>query len=661
VLTDEHGFSEAEAALRGACAAAEILCDSALEHRAHRALARCLYWQRRYDEALATLSAVRRERDGDAGAAESEALRSRIAAAQGDLRLAVMAAAKAIQHADRTDEDRLVASAAKATAIAQVAVGDDDQARRWAERGLARSARAHLPVVSLRLRALAVGADLRSGGKASAAIDHVRTALRRPELPALVRAELESGFEPSTAVKERRGFADRTLRDLETFLSVVHAAPDDASGLEALCREVADATRATTVQVVTGSPSPRMLARTGRPWQAELSTVDGVLAGAECTSADAMERSRCAATTIRFGQEAIAVLCCRWTPGTAIDGAGALARMKAAALAAASAVRSALDRAHVSIADVVAGDLLGASHAAIALRDAMARAARAPFPVLIEGESGSGKELVARGIHRLGSRRDRRLCAVNCAALTDDLLEAELFGHARGAFTGAVGERPGLFEEADGGTLFLDEVGELSARAQAKLLRVLQDGEVRRVGENFPRKVDARIIAATNRRLDEEVAASRFRGDLKFRLDVVRLIVPPLRDRASDIPALASHFWNDAASRVGSSATFTPDTLAALARYDWPGNVRELQNAIASIAVHAPRRGRVVPSMLPAHIARAARSNATTFEAAREDFERRYVRAALAQAAGHRTRAARSLGVSRQGLAKMLRRLGIDS
>jgi len=331
-----------------------------------------------------------------------------------------------------------------------------------------------------------------------------------------------------------------------------------------------------------------------------------------------------------------------------------------AALAAASAVRSALDRAHVSIADAAAGELFGSSHAAMTLRDAMARAARAPFPVLIEGESGSGKELVARGIHRLGSRRDRRLCAVNCAALADDLLEAELFGHARGAFTGAVGERPGLFEDADGGTLFLDEVGELSARAQAKLLRVLQDGEVRRVGENLARKVDARIIAATNRRLDEEVAANRFRGDLKFRLDVVRLIVPPLRDRASDIPALAALFWSDAASRMGSSATLTSDTLAALARYEWPGNVRELQNAIASIAVHAPRRGRVVPSMLPAHIARAARSTATTFEAARADFERRYVRAALAQAAGHRSRAARSLGVSRQGLAKMLRRLGID-
>ena len=288
------------------------------------------------------------------------------------------------------------------------------------------------------------------------------------------------------------------------------------------------------------------------------------------------------------------------------------------------------------------------------------RAARAPYPVLIEGESGSGKELVARGIHRLGTRRDRRLCTLNCAALSDELLEAELFGHARGAFTGAVAERPGLFEEADGGTIFLDEVGELSGRAQAKLLRVLQDGEVRRVGENLPRRVDARIVAATNRRLEDEVAANRFRADLRFRLDVIRIVVPPLRERATDIPALAARFWADAANRVGTTAVLSTEAVAALARYDWPGNIRELQNVIASLAVHAPRRGRILPSLLPAHIARCGASSATTFETARQEFERRFVRAALAGAGGKRARAARALGVSRQGLAKMLRRLRID-
>ena len=267
---------------------------------------------------------------------------------------------------------------------------------------------------------------------------------------------------------------------------------------------------------------------------------------------------------------------------------------------------------------------------------------------------------MARAIHRLGPRRDRKFCALNCAALSDELIEAELFGHVRGAFTGAVGERPGLFEEADGGTLFLDEIGELSARAQAKLLRVLQDGEVRRVGENISRRVDVRIVAATNRRLDQEAAAGRFRADLRFRLDVVRIEVPPLRDRSSDVPLLASRFWNDAAGRVGTRATLAPDAVAALARYDWPGNVRELQNVIAWMAVHSPRRGRIGPAALPRHVAQAGLPTGNTFEAAREEFERRFVKAALATADGQRARAAEALGVTRQGLAKMMRRLGLD-
>jgi transcriptional regulator with GAF, ATPase, and Fis domain len=296
----------------------------------------------------------------------------------------------------------------------------------------------------------------------------------------------------------------------------------------------------------------------------------------------------------------------------------------------------------------------------VALRDAVARAARAPFPVLIEGESGSGKELVARAIHRLGPRRDRRFSAVNCAALTEDLLEAELFGHARGAFTGAAAERAGIFEEADGGTVFLDEVGELSPRAQAKLLRVLQEGEVRRVGENLPRRVDVRIVAATNRRLEEEVSAGRFRADLRFRLDVVRLSVPPLRDRVADIALLATHFWSDASQRVGSQATLSGEALAALSRYDWPGNVRELQNVIAWMAVHSPRRGRIGVVGLPEHIARSRSSPAATLDAAREEFERCFIRAALATAQGRRARAADALGVTRQGLSKMMRRLRIE-
>src|SRR5205807_9451645 len=167
------------------------------------------------------------------------------------------------------------------------------------------------------------------------------------------------------------------------------------------------------------------------------------------------------------------------------------------------------------------------------------RAARAPFSVLIEGESGCGKELVARALHRCGPRRDRPFCILNCAALPDDLVEAELFGHSRGAFTGAIAERPGVFEEAHGGTLFLDEIGELSLRAQAKVLRVIQEGELRRIGENISRRVDVRIVSATNRDLLAEATASRFRMDLLYRLDVIRIAVPPLRDRREDIALLA--------------------------------------------------------------------------------------------------------------------------
>ena len=172
--------------------------------------------------------------------------------------------------------------------------------------------------------------------------------------------------------------------------------------------------------------------------------------------------------------------------------------------------------------------------------------------MLILGESGAGKELAARMLHKLGHRRDRPFCAINCAALPDDLLETELFGHARGAFTGAAAERRGVFEEAHTGTLFLDEVGELSPRAQAKLLRAIQEGEIRRLGENVSRRVDVRVITATNRDLRKEAAADRFRLDLLYRLDVIRIALPPLRERPEDIPVLVNHFWRDATERVGS-------------------------------------------------------------------------------------------------------------
>ena len=304
--------------------------------------------------------------------------------------------------------------------------------------------------------------------------------------------------------------------------------------------------------------------------------------------------------------------------------------------------------------------LLGRSAAMDELRSAVRRVAESPYPVLVTGESGSGKELVARATHRLSRRTDRCFGAVNCAALTDELVEAELFGHARGAFTGAVAERAGLFEAADRGTLFLDEVGELSARAQAKLLRVLQDGEIRRLGENLPRRVDVRVVSATNRPLEADVSTGRFREDLLYRVDVLRIALPPLRDRDDDVLLLAEHFWRQAQSVTGSRAAPPRATLAAgggalslagqrpaagerhrLAGRAWPPS--RGCGAIHAACLHRRRHRR----------GRDATAGACAVQAP-------VCRWALARAGGRRGKAALALGVTRQGLATLPKRLHLD-
>jgi two-component system response regulator HydG len=307
-------------------------------------------------------------------------------------------------------------------------------------------------------------------------------------------------------------------------------------------------------------------------------------------------------------------------------------------------------------------ELLGRSPSIAAVRENVVRAAWTSFAVLVEGESGTGKELVARALHRLSRRSSRRFCAINCAALTDDLVEAELFGFARGAFTGAVGHRAGLFEEADGGTLFLDEVSELSARAQAKLLRTLQEREIRRLGENSSRAVDVRIVSATNRPLPDVVSRGSFREDLMFRLAVVRIRLPPLRDRVEDVPLLAQAFWRQAGADAGKRAVLGPDAVTALCRYPWPGNVRELQNVVSALMVAAPGRGRVGIRHVSQILSSADLSSGPVvpLERARRTFEQRAIAAALARHGGRRSAAARELGLSRQGLAKAIKRLGLD-
>jgi DNA-binding NtrC family response regulator/tetratricopeptide (TPR) repeat protein len=675
VWTDDGRLIEGEAALRSAMTAARTLDDRELAEQAAAALGRCLYWLGRFDEASVVLPVI-----GDAspspGAVRILVVRARIYLAEGLIPAAVRTARSAVEMATMLGEARARASACRTLATAVASAGDLRAAETHIADGLRAAADAHLPLAAIRLR-LAM-ADIHGPACSS----QERRAVSRfagGELPRLLRffaravlariggSELDRATTAflvasgaATIARSSVSSAINPVADLEAFLELGHGAADDHAAIERVALELQSRLRASTVLVVTGSSERRVLCTCGRPWNGEPQVAWRAAATGVGVAVDPSLEPPQAAEPLRYGGDLIGAIAARWIAGTLIDPSRSTALLRVGALAIVANVRAVLDRAAVGAATPAWGDLLGDSPAACGLREAIVRAARAPFPVLVQGESGSGKELVARAIHRLGPRRDRRFCALNCAALSDELIEAELFGHARGAFTGAVGERAGLFEEADGGTLFLDEIGELSARAQAKLLRVLQDGEVRRVGENLSRRVDVRIVAATNRRLEQEAAAGRFRADLRFRLDVIRIEVPPLRERPADVPLLALRFWTDAASRIGSRATLAPDAVSALSRYDWPGNVRELQNVMAWMAVHSPGRGRIGAGALPSHVAQAGLSQEITFEAAREEFERRYIRAALASADGQRARAAEALGVTRQGLAKMMRRLGLE-
>jgi DNA-binding NtrC family response regulator len=365
---------------------------------------------------------------------------------------------------------------------------------------------------------------------------------------------------------------------------------------------------------------------------------------------------------VRYGATVVGAVWCRWVTGLPLVPHDVTTLLGLAATAIGPAVHEARERLRTpTVTAALIPELIGDSAAMALVRQAVMKAAASPFPVLIEGESGAGKELVARAVHSASIRRTRRFCALNCAAIADDLVETELFGHTRGAFTGAVAERVGLFEESQGGTLFLDEVAELSARVQAKLLRTLQEGEVRRLGESTTRKVDARIVAATNRPLSGEVAAGRFRNDLRYRLDVLRITIPPLRERLEDLPPLVRHIWAELSRRTGSRAVLSPSALSMLGSYDWPGNVRELQNVLASMMVAGPPRGVIGSNGLPGHLTRTtAMSSHATLAEARREFEERYVRAALARSGGRAAPAARDLGVSRQGLRKLTTRLGLS-
>ena len=313
----------------------------------------------------------------------------------------------------------------------------------------------------------------------------------------------------------------------------------------------------------------------------------------------------------------------------------------------------------------LATSLVGSSAAIQSLREAIARVAPIPSPVLILGESGSGKELVARDLHRSGAAPDAPFIAINSAALPETLVESELFGHERGAFTGAATARKGAFEAAGRGTLFLDEIGELPLPGQAKLLRVLEDRQVVRLGGNRPIGIEARVVAATNRDLEEEIKRGSFRSDLFYRLNVIALHLPPLRDRRDDIPLLAESFLaRSGEQRNEATKRLTTDAAEALQEYAWPGNVRELENALER-AVILSSGGTIDVDALPERITERKVeplvAERTPANPSLETIERAYILWVLQSEGGNKSRAAEVLGIDPSTLYRKLSRFGVEA
>lgn len=301
-------------------------------------------------------------------------------------------------------------------------------------------------------------------------------------------------------------------------------------------------------------------------------------------------------------------------------------------------------------------DMIGQSPAMREVYRLIERAGPSDKAILIQGESGTGKELVAQALHRQSQRSRKPLVVINCAALPETLLESELFGHEKGSFTGAIGTKQGLFEVADGGTLFIDEIGEMPGSLQAKLLRVLEDGSMRRVGSIKERKVNVRILAATNRNLADEVQAGNFREDLFYRINVMSLELPPIHERQGDLPLLVAHF-------LGSEWTIEDDAMKALERYDWPGNVRQLINAI--------ERGKIMAEDnivrlrdLPREIMSRSAKDSSSILVATDDLssiERAKVIEVLRRESGNKTRAAKTLGIDRRKLYRLVEKYDIKA
>jgi Nif-specific regulatory protein len=296
----------------------------------------------------------------------------------------------------------------------------------------------------------------------------------------------------------------------------------------------------------------------------------------------------------------------------------------------------------------------------------MESAISSPITVLLQGETGTGKESIARAIHYNGPRKEKPFVAVNCGALTETLLESELFGYKKGAFTGAMTDKQGLFEAANGGTMFLDEIGDTTPAFQVKLLRVLQEGEIRRLGETYTRRVDVRVLSATNRDLTQEVQHKRFREDLYYRLSVFPITVPPLRERREDVPLLVTHFLHRSSDKLGKHVRgIAHEAIELLVHYPWPGNVRELENEIERAVALTSEGDTITPAYLSERIAaqKAVRvslpAEAGTLKQARLTFEREYVAEVLRQHHGNAVQTAKVLGISRQMLQTKIKEYGL--
>jgi transcriptional regulator with PAS, ATPase and Fis domain len=672
-------LDEAETVLQSAYAMARAAGEAAEMVPGALALARCLFWRGKYEEADRALEPVDHGEQATASLARVAALRSRIAAGRGELRSAISHATVAIEHAKHLPHPEVLGVAAAASALAHLRAGDPRGVQHDAALSLQAAHRSRDPLAALKTRLILAEQERRSGRIAAAKL--LATRSRRLLLPATLRArlalvaDLASGspvaetvnrhtsatgfkalalFAPCEGEEHRAHVAVHAAVDI---LQLCQAAEEEQAMLSRVCSRIRERLEASGVAIhALEGDGTLQIASDG-------SRIDNAIAKRVVMCRQAIpphqqnERLE-GGSPIRYGGDLIGAVVARWTICARPHASQTQMMLTMAATAVGPAVAAALARRRQTAAGYP-DELLGTSAAMAEIRQGIDRAAHAPFAVLIEGESGGGKELVARALHRRSPRRDRPFCTLNCAALPEDLVEAELFGHGRGAFTGAVAERIGVFEAAHSGTLFLDEIAELSPRAQAKVLRTIQEGELRRVGENVARRIDVRIVSATNRDLRDEVAANRFRLDLLYRLDVIRIVVPPLRDRSEDIAMLAEHFWREATARLGSRATLSTATVGALSRYHWPGNVRELQNVLAALAVRSPKRGVVPPTALPPPFSTPTPAEGCRLIDARRTFEERFVRAALVRTGGNRGRAAEELGVTRQGLAKLMSRLQI--